>query len=88
MQSQAGPGWYAAHAKLKKRDGEPQVQGHTNPVFAGNPAPDSAIRATLAARREAELNYYNSANPPIATGAERRQFFEAGEEASKRFASR
>jgi hypothetical protein len=89
LETKAEPGWYAAHAKLKKTEGEIQVQGHTNPLYVGAPGiPDPAMRATLAARWEKELAYYKSANLPFATEAERRQFFEMGAEASKRFAVR
>ena len=88
LQTPAESGWYAAHAKLKKVEGEPQVQGHTNPLYIGNPAPDPEVRAALAARWEAELNYYKSANLPFATDDERRQFFELGEIALKRIVGR
>ena len=87
VHTQADPGWYAAHARLKKVDGEPLVQGHTNPIYIGSPAPDPAIRAALASRWEAELNYYKSASLPFATEAERSQFFALGEIARKRIAN-
>jgi hypothetical protein len=84
LQAPAQTAWYAAHAKLKKVDGEPQVQGHTNPLYVGNPAPDPAVLAALASRWRTELDYFRSANLPFATGEQRRQFFEMGEIAHKR----
>lgn len=77
----AGTAWFAAHARLRKVEGEPQVQGHTNPIYVGNPVPDPAVRATLARRWETELAYYRKANLPFSSDSERRQFFEAGEKA-------
>jgi hypothetical protein len=81
LETPTQPGWYAAHARLKKVEGEPQIQGHTNPIYSGSAAPDPAIRATLAARWEAELSHYKSANLPFANDGQRRQFLAAGEEA-------
>lgn len=75
----ADEAWYAAHATLKKVEGEPQVQAHTNPLYVGNPKPNPEVRAKLAARWQAELNYYKSANLPFQNDSEKRQFFEAGE---------
>jgi hypothetical protein len=73
----ARPGWFAAHARLKKVDGEPLVQGHTNPIDVGPVTPIPAARALLAARWEAEMNYYKSANLPFATDVEKNRFFTA-----------
>ena len=87
VQAPAESGWYAAHARLKKNEGEPQVQGHTNALYIGNPAPDPGVRAALAARWEAELNYYKTANLPFTTDDQRREFFEMGENALKRIVS-
>jgi len=86
LQTPAAPGWYAAHAKLKKTQGEIEVQGHTNPLYIGNPSPDPVVRATLAARWRAEIDYYRSAALPFATAAEREKFFEMAEIAHKRMA--
>ncbi len=80
-QTPAQPGWYAAHARMAKAEGEPLVQGHTNPIDVGAPAPIPAARAALAARWETELNYYRTANLPFANAAERGRFLEAGEKA-------
>jgi len=88
LEAPSQPGWFAAHAQLKKVTGEIQVQGHTNPIYIGNTIPDPAMRATLAARWQKQLDYYKNANLPFANDAERKQFFELGEEASKRFAVR
>jgi len=73
--------WYAAHAKLKKVEAEPLVQGHTNPIYVGNFTPIPEARAALAKRWEAELNYYRGANLPFANEAERTRFLEAGQAA-------
>ncbi|MBI2690286.1 MAG: CehA/McbA family metallohydrolase [Acidobacteria bacterium] len=77
----ADAAWFAAHARLKKVEGEPQLQAHTNPLYIGNPPPDAAIRASLAKRWQAELEYYRAANLPFASDNQRRQFFDAGEKA-------
>lgn len=78
----AQPGWYAARARLPKpADPDPQLQAHTNPLYIGNPAPDTATRARLAAKWEAELNYYRSANLPFASTTERQAFFTEAEKA-------
>lgn len=79
LKAPATEAWYAARAALKKVDGEPQVQGHTNPLYVGNPKPNPAIRAKLAARWQAEVAYYKSANLPFSTDAERQQFFAQAE---------
>lgn len=84
LETPARPGWYAAHARMKKEEGEPLVQGHTNPVDVGPITPDPAIRAALAARWEAEVSYYRQANLPFATDAERQRFFAAAAEALTR----
>jgi mannose-6-phosphate isomerase-like protein (cupin superfamily) len=81
IKAPAQPGWYAAHAKLKKLDGEPQVQGHTNPIDVGPVTPIPAARALLASRWEAEMNYYKGASLPFATDEERRLFFAAAAQA-------
>ncbi|MFN0103202.1 MAG: CehA/McbA family metallohydrolase [Bryobacteraceae bacterium] len=88
LEAPAETAWYAAHARLPKVEGEPLIQAHTNPIYVGQPTANPAIRAALAARWEAELNYYKSANLPFATADQRRQFFEDGENALKRIAAR
>ena len=75
------PGWFAAHARLHKVEGEPLVQGHTNPLYIGDTVPDPAARATLARRWETELNWYRQANLAWANPAERDRFFAAAEKA-------
>lgn len=84
LETPAKNGWYAAHAKLAKVDGEPLVQGHTNPIDVGPITPNPAARAALATRWQAELNHYKQANLPFANDAQRQQFFAAGEQALAR----
>lgn len=81
VKAPATEAWYAARAALKKVDGEPQVQGHTNPLYVGNPKPDPATRSKLAARWQSEIAHYKSANLPFANDAERGQFFAQAEQA-------
>lgn len=81
VKAPAGEAWYAAHAALKKQEGAPQVQAHTNPLYVGNPKPNPATRSKLAARWQAEIAHYKSANLPFANATERDQFFAQAEQA-------
>jgi len=57
--------WAAARAVASKMPGEPDIQGHTNPVYAlrnGKPVMVRAAREALAARWAAEIEWYRSAD--------------------------
>lgn len=84
IETPSQPGWFAAHAVLRKVEGEPLVQGHTNPLWIGNPSPDPAAREVLASRWEQELSYYRDAPLPFANAEQRDQFLRQGEEALRR----
>ena len=76
--------WVAARAVARREPGEPEIQGHTNPVYVirdGRPVMVRAAREKLAGRWEAELNHYRSAGLPFATDAQREEFFRLGEKA-------
>ncbi len=63
LETKAEPGWYAAHAKLKKAEGEIQVQGHTNPLYVGTPGipdPPFAPRSPPVGKRNS-----STTSPPI-----------------------
>lgn len=80
----AGDGWWAARTRLKKVEGEPQIQAHTNPLYLGERWGKPGARETLAKRWEAELTHYRGAGLPFATETQRREFFEMGERALQR----
>ena len=76
--------WFAAHTVGRRAEGEPEMQGHTNPVYVlreDKPVRAGGAREALAARWEAELTYYRGAQLPFAKEEERREFFAAGERA-------
>jgi hypothetical protein len=81
LSAPATPGWFAARARVRKVEGEPLIQAHTNPIDIGPPTPAPAARALLARRWQAELDYYRGANLPFASSAERDAFLAAGEKA-------
>jgi hypothetical protein len=78
--------WIAARVTARKEAGEPDIQAHTNPIHltpTGRPAPVPAARRALAARWQAELEWYRTAPLVFATEAARRAFFDRGERALK-----
>lgn len=76
--------WVAARASARKEEGEPDIQGHTNPVYVlreGRPVMVRPAREAVAARWEKELAYYRGANLPFRNDAERQEFFAKAEQA-------
>jgi hypothetical protein len=76
--------WVAARVVSRKEEGEPDIQGHTNPVYVlrgGRPVMVRAARGAVAAKWEKELAYYRSANLPFRSDAERQEFFDKAEKA-------
>ena len=76
--------WFAAHGVAKKEEGEPEIQAHTNPVYAlenGQPVRVKEAREAYASRWAAELEYYRGAKLPFANEQQRMEFFTAGEKA-------
>ncbi|MGH9719389.1 MAG: CehA/McbA family metallohydrolase [Bryobacteraceae bacterium] len=75
--------WVAAHAIGKRESGEPEIQGHTNPVYverAGRLAIVPAAREAVAKRWAAELDYYRGAALVFPAG-ETEKFLALGEKA-------
>ncbi len=76
--------WVAARVVARKQEGEPDIQAHTNAVYAlrdGKPVLIRPAREALAARWEAELNYYKSASLVFPNETQKREFFRQGEKA-------
>jgi hypothetical protein len=70
--------WIAARAVGKKEEDEPEIQGHTNPLYIlrdGKPVMVEADRRILADRWEAEIAWYRSAPLVFPSDAERTEFF-------------
>ncbi|MBS1829669.1 MAG: CehA/McbA family metallohydrolase [Acidobacteria bacterium] len=79
-----GPVWIAARAIAKPdTEGTPDIQAHTNPHYirwTGEP-PKRDARAQLAARWQAEIDYYQTAPLVFPNDAERRTFFDRAQQA-------
>jgi hypothetical protein len=76
--------WVAARATARREEGEPEIQGHTNPVYVltgGKAVMVRAAREAVTKRWEAELAWYRGANLPFRREEERREFFEKAEKA-------
>ena len=76
--------WFAAHGVAKKEEGEPDIQAHTNPVYAlenGRPVRVQEAREAYANRWAAEVEYYRGAKLPFANDRQRAGFFAACERA-------
>ena len=76
--------WFAAHGVAKKEEGEPDIQAHTNPVYAlvnRQPVRVKEAREAYASRWAAEVEYYRGAKLPFANDRQRTEFFAACERA-------
>ena len=72
--------WVAARAKAKKEENEPEIQGHTHPVFwirDGKAVNVGGAREALASRWAAEVDYYRNAALRFPSAARREEFFAA-----------
>jgi hypothetical protein len=70
--------WAAARVVAKKLEGEPEIQGHTNPVYVvrnGKPVRAAGAREALAERWAAEIEWYRSANLVFPNERARQEFF-------------
>ncbi|MBL8174585.1 MAG: hypothetical protein JNK48_07945, partial [Bryobacterales bacterium] len=80
----AGPVWIAARAIAKPdTEGAPGIQAHTNPRYlrwTGAP-PNREARNLLAARWQAEVDYFQTAPLVFPNDAERRTFFDRAQQA-------
>ncbi|MCP5120553.1 MAG: CehA/McbA family metallohydrolase, partial [bacterium] len=78
------PAWFAARVTAEKKEDEPEIQAHTNPVYVSaneNTVFDRTARSRLADRWEAELKYFRSANLRFPTQARKGEFFRDAEKA-------
>jgi hypothetical protein len=85
---ESGPVWVAARAAAAPDPaGTPEIQAHTNPIYLrwDGTAPDPAARRRLAARWQAEMEWYRTAPLVFATPAGREQFFTLAEKALARY---
>ncbi len=76
--------WVAGRVTAKREEGEPEIQGHTNPLYwlrEGRPVVVRAARDAVAAKWEKELAYYRGAGLPFQSEEERREFFDKGDQA-------
>jgi hypothetical protein len=72
--------WVAARARAKKEENEPEIQGHTHPVFwirDGKAVNVGRAREALASRWAAEVDYYRNAALRFPGAARREEFFAA-----------
>ena len=70
--------WVAAHAWAQKLPGEPDIQGHTNPVYIlknGKPVSEPAARKIVADRWRVELEWYRNAALNFGTDIHKSEFF-------------
>jgi hypothetical protein len=71
--------WVAARVTAAKQAGEPDIQGHTNPLYllhAGRPVLIPNARQALARKWKAEVDWYSSGPLQFRTEAARAEFFE------------
>jgi hypothetical protein len=76
--------WLAARTRAQKRDNEPEIHAHTNPVWLlkdGKPVRVASARRSLAAKWEEEIAFFRSAGIVFPNEANRREFFDAAEAA-------
>ena len=76
--------WIAARVSARKSEGEPDIVGHTNPVYVvrnGQPFFNKMARQAVAAKWGAELDYYRSVGLVFPSEQLRRDFFEQAEKA-------
>jgi hypothetical protein len=70
--------WIAAHVWAQRLPGEPEIQGHTNPVYVlkeGRPVLVRAARKALAERWRAEVDWYRKAQLVFGNDTRTREFF-------------
>ena len=76
--------WIAARAVGKREENEPEILGHTNPLYVlreGKPVMVESDRETVARRWEAEISWYRAANLVFPGNAERAEFFKQADKA-------
>ncbi len=76
--------WYAARAAAKREEDEPEIQGHTNPIYVlreGKPVLVNSDREKLAKKWESEIAWYQAAPLVFPSDAERADFFKQADRA-------
>jgi hypothetical protein len=76
--------WIAARAVGRKEENEPDIQGHTNPLYVlrdGKPVVVQSARKKLAELWESEIAWYRSTGLVFPGEAERSEFFKQAERA-------
>lgn len=70
--------WVAARVTAQRLPGEPEIQGHTNPVYIlkdGRPVTETASRKIVADRWRTELDWYRNAALNFGTDIHKSAFF-------------
>ncbi|MBK9167220.1 MAG: CehA/McbA family metallohydrolase [Bryobacterales bacterium] len=78
---QGRPVWVAARAAGQRKESEPELQAHTNPVYFGEGVPVPAARERLAQQWERQANWYRTGPLNFPGTREREQFFAQADEA-------
>jgi len=71
--------WVAARVTAAKQAGEPDIQGHTNPLYLlheGRPVIIPSARQSLARKWKAEVDWFSTGPLQFRTEAARAEFFE------------
>ena len=71
--------WVAARVTAAKQAGEPDIQGHTNPLYLlheGRPVIIPSARQSLARKWKAEVDWFSTDPLQFRTEAARADFFE------------
>lgn len=75
----AASSWVAARVRGERREGEPEIQAHSNPVYLlqdGRPVHLAPARQALAARWAQEAEYYRNAPLELEDPSQRRELLE------------
>jgi hypothetical protein len=71
--------WYAARVVAQRQEGEPEIQGHTNPIYMvadGKPVMVRAAREALRNRWQSEVEWFKSAVMPLYSERQKQTFLE------------
>ncbi len=82
--------WVAAHAWAQRLQGEPEIQGHTNPVYFlkdRKPVSVRGAREALSDRWRAEVEWYKAAGLVFGSESRQTQFFADAEKALEQLRS-
>jgi hypothetical protein len=74
--------WVAARTAAQRKEGEPEIQAHTNPVYllsGGKPVRVQSARDSVRRQWEAQLAWFKSAGLVFREDARRQEFFDRAE---------